>query len=170
MFVHLSISTCLYVVVVCEVGEDITPVLRERCLMLCNHQSTGDVPLLMHTMYPHAGLANNVMWIMDILFKYSNFGFVSQVHGDFFIQQVCYITSTALSTDCKLCIIAFRMLRNKKRRRISYPCKIPVCLAINHKLFNLIQNRKMGNINSRCDQLVLTTTVSRFSTSLVVRD
>lgn len=32
----------------------------------------------------------NVMWIMDRLFKYTNFGIVSKIHQDFFITSVSY--------------------------------------------------------------------------------
>ena len=28
------------------------------------------------------------MWLMDHVFKYTNFGLVSLIHGDFFIKQV----------------------------------------------------------------------------------
>lgn len=28
------------------------------------------------------------MWLMDHVFKYTNFGLVSLIHGDFFIRQV----------------------------------------------------------------------------------
>jgi len=29
-----------------------------------------------------------MMWLMDHVFKYTNFGVVSLIHGDFFIRQV----------------------------------------------------------------------------------
>ena len=29
-----------------------------------------------------------MMWLMDHVFKYTNFGVVSFIHGDFFIRQV----------------------------------------------------------------------------------
>lgn len=29
-----------------------------------------------------------MMWLMDHVFKYTNFGLVSLLHGDFFIRQV----------------------------------------------------------------------------------
>lgn len=29
-----------------------------------------------------------MMWLMDHVFKYTNFGLVSLIHGDFFIKQV----------------------------------------------------------------------------------
>lgn len=29
-----------------------------------------------------------MMWLMDHIFKYTNFGIVSLIHGDFFIRQV----------------------------------------------------------------------------------
>jgi hypothetical protein len=33
----------------------------------------------------------NLMWIMDRIFKYTNFGIVSILHEDFFIVSVSYI-------------------------------------------------------------------------------
>ena len=71
-----------------EFGDDVTPYTNEECLVVCNHQSTGDVPTLMYSFYSKTGVCNKMMWIMDIMFKYTNFGFVSQVHKDFFIMQV----------------------------------------------------------------------------------
>lgn len=70
-----------------EMGDDITSALDERTLVIANHQSTSDVPLLMATFNVKKGVLPNIMWIMDRLFKYTNFGAVSLIHQDFFIAS-----------------------------------------------------------------------------------
>lgn len=71
-----------------EVGEDITSCYNERCLIVANHQSTSDVPFLMVSFQVKDDITPNLLWIMDRLFRYTNFGSVSMTHGDFFITQV----------------------------------------------------------------------------------
>ncbi|XP_055636232.1 acyl-CoA:lysophosphatidylglycerol acyltransferase 1-like [Toxorhynchites rutilus septentrionalis] len=70
-----------------ELGDDITPALDQRTLIIANHQSTSDVPLLMAAFNVKKGVLPNIMWIMDRLFKYTNFGAVSLIHQDFFIAS-----------------------------------------------------------------------------------
>ncbi|XP_050083841.1 acyl-CoA:lysophosphatidylglycerol acyltransferase 1-like isoform X1 [Anopheles aquasalis] len=72
---------------VVEMGDDITTAFDRRTLVLANHQSTSDVPLLMAAFNAKKGILPNIMWIMDRLFKYTNFGAVSLVHQDFFIAS-----------------------------------------------------------------------------------
>lgn len=62
--------------------------MDKKTLVLANHQSTGDVPLLMANFNAKEGVIPNIMWIMDRLFKYTNFGAVSVIHEDFFISSV----------------------------------------------------------------------------------
>ncbi|KAK7791962.1 hypothetical protein R5R35_009259 [Gryllus longicercus] len=68
-----------------ELGDDIRTCLHERTLVIANHQSTADVPLLMATFNTRRHVLPNLMWIMDRVFKYTNFGIVSIIHQDFFI-------------------------------------------------------------------------------------
>lgn len=68
-----------------EQGDDIRTCLEERTLVIANHQSTADVPLLMATFNAKPNVLPNLMWIMDRIFKYTNFGIVSIIHQDFFI-------------------------------------------------------------------------------------
>lgn len=68
-----------------ELGDDIRTCLEERTLVIANHQSTADVPLLMATFNTKRNVLPNLMWIMDRIFKYTNFGIVSVIHQDFFI-------------------------------------------------------------------------------------
>lgn len=77
-------------ILVVELGDDITPCLDQRTLLLVNHQSTADVPLLMATLNTKGEVLPNIMWIMDKVFMYTNFGIVSLIHQDFFIGSVCY--------------------------------------------------------------------------------
>lgn len=69
-------------------GDDITECLDEKTLVIANHQSTADVPLLMAVFNTKKAVLPNIMWIMDRLFKYTNFGIVSVIHQDFFIMAV----------------------------------------------------------------------------------
>lgn len=61
--------------------------MDERTLIMANHQSTGDVPMLMACFNSRKQILPNIMWIMDSLFKYTNFGIVSVLHQDFFIMS-----------------------------------------------------------------------------------
>lgn len=70
---------------VIESGDDISCILKEESLVLVNHQSTSDVPVIMSALYPKG--YGNITWIMDYIFKFSNFGWVSHFHEDFFIAQ-----------------------------------------------------------------------------------
>ncbi|CAH3976637.1 unnamed protein product [Pieris brassicae] len=80
----LCISACVFV----ESGDEPTVCTNRRTLVLANHQSTADVPMLMSTWNPRPGVLSNLMWIMDRVFKFTNFGIVSMLHKDFFIQAV----------------------------------------------------------------------------------
>ncbi|XP_074032259.1 acyl-CoA:lysophosphatidylglycerol acyltransferase 1 [Leptinotarsa decemlineata] len=70
-----------------EAGNDITECLEKKTLIIANHQSTADVPLLFAGLNPKKNVLPNIMWIMDSLFKYTNFGVVSVLHKDFFIMS-----------------------------------------------------------------------------------
>ncbi|KAG5875101.1 hypothetical protein JTB14_020234 [Gonioctena quinquepunctata] len=70
-----------------ETGEDITEILDKKTLIIANHQSTADVPLLFAGFNPKKAVLPNIMWIMDSVFKYTNFGIVSVMHKDFFIMS-----------------------------------------------------------------------------------
>lgn len=79
-----------------EVGEDVKCLLNDEAIVMMNHQTTADVPTLMYAFSQFGNLCRSMMWIQDMVFKYSQFGWVSLVHGDFFVLQVrndCNITS-----------------------------------------------------------------------------
>lgn len=79
-------------------GDDISKIINERTLVIANHQSTGDVPILMTTFNAKSTVLPNIMWIMDSIFKFTNFGLVSLLHHDFFI----------LSVSIKRCLLDFK--------------------------------------------------------------
>lgn len=68
-----------------ESGDRLDSISDSRLLLMANHQSTADVPLLMTIFSSRIGFCNKVMWIMDRVFKFTNFGIVSWMHDDFFI-------------------------------------------------------------------------------------
>ncbi|VDI83923.1 lysocardiolipin and lysophospholipid acyltransferase, partial [Mytilus galloprovincialis] len=72
---------------VIESGDDLTSILDKEALVLVNHQSTSDVPILMSSMYPKGVACGSMTWVMDYIFKFTNFGWISYFHEDFFICQ-----------------------------------------------------------------------------------
>ncbi|KAI6213334.1 hypothetical protein M3Y94_00138200 [Aphelenchoides besseyi] len=71
-----------------EYGDDITSYGdSDRVLVLINHQSTADVPTLF-TVFQHKGVATRkTLWLMDVMFRWTPFGIIGRMHGDYFIQQ-----------------------------------------------------------------------------------
>jgi len=77
---------------IAESGDSLDDIFHtKRFLFMPNHQSTADVPLCMsvfsslgHKLNQVRG-SDKVMWIMDKVFKWTNFGVVSWLHDDFFI-------------------------------------------------------------------------------------
>lgn len=72
---------------VTEWGDDVRPIAEEEAMVIVNHQSTGDVCTLMMCLQDKGTVVRKMMWLMDHVFKYTNFGLVSLIHGDFFIRQ-----------------------------------------------------------------------------------
>lgn len=70
---------------VAESGVSLDSISNNRMLLMANHQSTADVPMMMTIFSSRIGFCNKVMWIMDRVFKFTNFGIVSWIHDDFFI-------------------------------------------------------------------------------------
>ena len=79
-----------------ESGDRLEHVADENILFMPNHQSTADVPLCMTLFTARTHFADRVMWIMDRIFKYSNFGCVSWMHDDFFILAVSFSNLTLI--------------------------------------------------------------------------
>jgi len=87
-----SIPNSNLCILVVEVGDDVTRLLDQTTLVIANHQSTADVPLLMACFNAKNMVLPNLMWIMDSIFKYTSFGIVSYFHRDFFILSVSAAT------------------------------------------------------------------------------
>ena len=77
-----------------------------RLLIIANHQSTADVPLMMQAFTSKSEY--NLLWVMDSVFKWTNFGLVSQTHGDFFLNTKAYKNGALL----KHCIKSYARLKN----------------------------------------------------------
>ncbi|XP_044305564.1 acyl-CoA:lysophosphatidylglycerol acyltransferase 1, partial [Varanus komodoensis] len=73
--------------IVIEWGDDVKTISEDEAVMLVNHQATGDVCTLMMCLQDKGTVVRQMMWLMDHIFKYTNFGIVSLIHGDFFIRQ-----------------------------------------------------------------------------------
>lgn len=58
---------------------------KPRVLLLCNHISTADVPLMMQSFSTLT--KQSILWVLDAQFKFTNFGLVCISHGDFFIDR-----------------------------------------------------------------------------------
>ncbi|KAJ1351293.1 hypothetical protein KIN20_007279 [Parelaphostrongylus tenuis] len=71
-----------------EYGDDVTKYYRdERVLVMCNHQSTADVPTLMACLQSKGVASRKTIWLMDVMFRWSPFGIIGSNHGDYFIRQ-----------------------------------------------------------------------------------
>ena len=87
----------IFISTVAEMGDDLSDAMNEESLLISNHQSTADVPTLMYCLQNKNKVIDRILWIMDILFKPTHFGWVSNYRGDFFIKQVYqFILSCAI--------------------------------------------------------------------------
>ena len=86
--VHCYSGWGLWTVAVADVGEDISAYADEECLLLVNHQSTGDVPVIMTCLQDKGDVSGSVLWVIDSLFRYTHFGICSTMRGDYFISTV----------------------------------------------------------------------------------
>lgn len=110
---------------VIEQGDDIQQIISEKTLVIANHQSTGDVPILMTTFNAKPNVLPNLMWIMDRVFKFTNFGIVSVLHQDFFIVSVS--TKLLFLNSCFLIAVILNQQNHEcKHEKLSkyFSCKI----------------------------------------------
>uniref|UniRef100_A0A915D7X6 Phospholipid/glycerol acyltransferase domain-containing protein n=1 Tax=Ditylenchus dipsaci TaxID=166011 RepID=A0A915D7X6_9BILA len=71
-----------------EFGDDITQYCeKDRILIICNHQSTADVPTLFSVLQSKGVATRKTLWLMDVMFRWTPFGIIGNMHGDYFIQQ-----------------------------------------------------------------------------------
>lgn len=144
-----------------EVGDDIRCCLECRTLVIANHQSTADVPMLMATFNPREAVLPNIMWIMDRVFKFTNFGIVSVLHEDFFIlsgrkareegitQLRNHLHRSYLPRGRKLMILFPEGGFLRKRREASQR----YALKNNHPILNHVSLPRMGAIQAIMDSL-----------------
>lgn len=155
-----------------ELGEDVSSCIGQRCLILVNHQSTGDVPLLMTAFQNKAGVLESVMWIMDRLFRYTNFGLCAAFRGDFFIAQGKNVRSTQLKKleDHLFDVYLGRMrewivlfpeggfLRKRKEtsqryaKKNNYPCLEHVTLPRVGAMYTIINTLRPGKLKGLLDR------------------
>ncbi|XP_056021273.1 acyl-CoA:lysophosphatidylglycerol acyltransferase 1-like isoform X2 [Ostrea edulis] len=83
------VTTWLYTggYTIIESGDSLEGIMDDEAVVLVNHQSTSDVPVVMSALHNKSLVLGKIMWIMDDIFKYTNFGWISYFHGDFFILQ-----------------------------------------------------------------------------------
>ncbi|VDM97041.1 unnamed protein product [Thelazia callipaeda] len=71
-----------------EYGDDVEKFcVNERIILMCNHQSTADVPVLMTILQSKGVASRKTLWLMDVMFRWTPFGIIGQMHGDYFIRQ-----------------------------------------------------------------------------------
>ncbi|KAF8383288.1 acl-14 [Pristionchus pacificus] len=71
-----------------EFGDDISlDCVGERTVVMINHQSTADVPVMMAVLQNKGVTSRKTLWLMDVMFRWTPFGIVGRMHGDYFIQQ-----------------------------------------------------------------------------------
>ena len=71
-----------------EFGEDIRKYTeKDRVLVIVNHQSTADVPTMFTVLQTKGVATRKTIWLMDVMFRWTPFGIIGRMHGDYFIQQ-----------------------------------------------------------------------------------
>uniref|UniRef100_A0A1I7Y7W3 PlsC domain-containing protein n=1 Tax=Steinernema glaseri TaxID=37863 RepID=A0A1I7Y7W3_9BILA len=70
-----------------EYGDDISDLCGERVLVMCNHLSTADVPTVFAVLQNKGVASRKTLWLMDQMFRYTPFGVVGHMHGDYFVKQ-----------------------------------------------------------------------------------
>ena len=152
---------------VTEMGDDTSICQDSETLVMVNHQSTGDVPILMNFLLGQGNAAYRTMWILDKMFKFTQFGLVSQVRGDFFIGQVseCYseaqdrLWKRRFFNSCHARSIFICLQTNLKPNKMSLkyfyatqtcvPCFFFSCgrgwhFEFNHKILRKFFNEQQG--------------------------
>lgn len=81
----------LFLALVQESGDSLEKILDDEALLMCNHQSTADIGIIMQSLHPKGMAAGHMTWIMDHVFKLTHFGWICGQHGDFFLKQPCKV-------------------------------------------------------------------------------
>lgn len=105
-----------------------------KLLVIANHQSTADVPLMMQSFSARSRWT--LLWVMDAVFKWTNFGVVSQVHGDYFLRTKSYTTGSMT----KHCLRSYSQLKNAI---LLFPeGKTVVCIGFIFLLIYLLSSQR----------------------------
>lgn len=91
-------------------GDNVYDLVDENVLVISNHQSTGDVPVMMHLLQNKSKVINNMLWIMDHLFRHTQFGWVSRYRGDYFIHQVFYFQALIYPLRMDIYVVTISLL------------------------------------------------------------
>uniref|UniRef100_A0A914LEL7 Phospholipid/glycerol acyltransferase domain-containing protein n=1 Tax=Meloidogyne incognita TaxID=6306 RepID=A0A914LEL7_MELIC len=71
-----------------EYGDDIRKyAAKGRVLVIVNHQSSADVNILFTVLQTKGVATRKTIWLMDVMFRWTPFGIIGQMHGDYFIRQ-----------------------------------------------------------------------------------
>lgn len=62
------------------------PLTRKKAMVMVNHQDSGDVPVMM-CLLSYFSISHTTSWILDRMFRWTQFGIPSQWHNDFFSQE-----------------------------------------------------------------------------------
>jgi len=63
-----------------EFGDDIRYYgENERVLVMCNHQSTADVPTLFSVLQSKGVATRKTIWLMDVMFRWTPFGVIGSL-------------------------------------------------------------------------------------------
>uniref|UniRef100_T1HX11 PlsC domain-containing protein n=1 Tax=Rhodnius prolixus TaxID=13249 RepID=T1HX11_RHOPR len=128
-----------------EMGDVLTPCTTGKTLLLVNHQSTADVPMLM-ALFNENNYIKRFMWIMDWIFCVTHFGTISYLHGDVFILSGSHVRQEAKRRLKHHILTSFLPLKKqviilfpeggflRKRRELSKR------YALEHNITNTIKN------------------------------
>ncbi|XP_076810257.1 acyl-CoA:lysophosphatidylglycerol acyltransferase 1-like [Clavelina lepadiformis] len=70
-----------------ECGDDISKFSYDESIVMINHQTPNDIGTMMRALQGKNCQFRRSCWIMDWVFQFFNFGWVSKGHGDFFLMQ-----------------------------------------------------------------------------------
>ena len=110
-----TISSIGYNIV--ESGDGFDDVMGEKIIFMPNHQSVADVLVCLAAFVSRPGYARTVMWIIARKLKYTNFGIMSWLHDDFFLDTDKHNNATAL-------------MELKDHLRLRFGCRNRRCLVL----------------------------------------
>ena len=108
-----TISSLNYKIV--ETGDSLKCIIQkgQNILFMPNHQSVADVLICISVLLDHPGYVRKIMWIIGKNQRFTNFGLMSWLHDDFFLDTVKGNQQRALK-ELKLHISNTFQKRNRK--------------------------------------------------------